>query len=258
LYENRVKQLYEQGKPSFGTFVVFPSPVAVEAMALAGLDFVVLDGYLASYNDETLESMIQAAYSHNVTPWVRVRNDPWAIMTTLDLGAQMITIPNVGSVAAARAAVSATFYPPKGDREMSRPMRMNMRNLTMPDYIDWAHNNVVLAGQIEGRDGIENYKDIVKVEGLDVIQTGRGDISLALGVPGQDLHPKVLEIEERIATAALEAGKQVSLKEPLTELGLERTLRWIEQGVLTMIIDSEYAVMLRDYHSVLDRFQSVS
>ena len=242
---NRVKQLYREGKPSFGTYVTVPSAAIVEVAALAGFDFVRLDAYHIHFNPETLENMVRTAYAHGVTPWVRCRNDPWVIMMTLDTGAQAITIPNVGSAEEARAAVRATFYPPKGEREMSRPLRM--RGMSASDYLAWTTEEVILSVQIEGRDGVENYKEIVRVEGVDCVQTGRGDLSLALGVPGEDFHPKVLEAEQRIVEAALEAGKQVSLLHSLTEDGIERTKRWMEQGVRIMTVDSEYRVLLREY-----------
>ena len=251
---NRVKQLYLAGKPSFGTYVTFPAPAAVEVAALAGFDFVRLDAYHINYNPETLENMIRTAYAHNMTPWVRCRNDPWVIMTILDMGTQAITIPNCGSAEAARAAVSAAYYPPKGEREMSRPLRF--RGLSAPDYLEWAHNQLIVSCQIEGTDGLANYREIVRVEGIDCIQTGRGDLSLALGVPGEDSHPKVLEAEKRIVEAALEAGKQVSLLQSLTEEGLEKARRWVEQGVRIMTVDSDYRVLLANYRAGLKKLQA--
>jgi 4-hydroxy-2-oxoheptanedioate aldolase len=248
---NRVRQRYLEGRPSFGTYITLPNPAAVEVAALAGLDFVRLDAYHVAYNEETLENMIRTAYAHGITPWVRVRNDPWVIMTTLDLGAQAITIPNTGTAEAARAAVAAAYYPPKGEREMGRPLRF--RNLSTADYLAWANREVIVSCQIEGRDGIENYQEIVRVEGVDVIQTGRGDLSLALGVPGEEFHPKVLDMEQRVVSAALEAGKEVSLLHPLTDDGLERTMRWMEQGVRILTIDSDYRVLMREYARALDR-----
>lgn len=250
---NRVKQLYREGKPSFGTYITLPSAAMVEVAALAGFDFVRMDAYHINYNPETLENMVRTAYAHNVTPWVRCQNDPWVIMMTLDTGAQAISIPNVGSAEAAGAAVQAAFYPPKGEREMSRPLRM--RGLSAKEYLDWSRDEVILSCQIEGRDGIDNYKEIVKVEGVDCIQTGRGDLSLALGVPGEDSHPRVLEVEERIVEAALEAGKQVSLLHSLTEDGIERTRHWIKQGVLVLTVDSEYRVLLREYGEGLKKLR---
>jgi 4-hydroxy-2-oxoheptanedioate aldolase len=251
---NRVKQLYRAGKSSFGTYVTFPTAAIVEVAALSGFDFVRFDPYHLHYNPETLENMARTAYAHNVTPWARCRNDPWTIMMTLDAGVQAISIPNTGSAAEARAAVAAAFYPPKGEREMSRPLRL--RGLSAPDYLEWAANELILSCQIEGRDGIDNYREIVKVEGVDCIQTGRGDLSLALGVPGEESHPKVLEAEERIVEAALEAGKQVSLLHSLTPEGIERTQYWIGKGVRILTVDSDYRVLMREYAAGLTQLRA--
>lgn len=242
---NRVKDLCSQGKVALGTYVTFPTTAVVEVAALAGFDFVRIDAYHTHFGPETLLSMVHTAYSHQLTPWLRCRNDPWEIMMTLDYGAQAISIPNVGTAEAARAAVTAAFYPPKGEREMSRPLRF--RGMSAPDYLDWVEQNVMVSCMIEGVEGLENYKEIAKVEGLDCIQTGKGDLSLALGVPGELFHPKVLEAEERVVAAALEAGKQVSLNHPLTDEGIERMQYWMENGVHIFTVDSEHRVLAREW-----------
>lgn len=253
---NRVKQLYSAGKPAFGTYVTYPAPAAVEVAALAGFDFVRIDAYHIAFDPETVQAMVHAAYAHGVTPWARCKNDPFTIMTMLDMGIQMLTIPNTSDAASARAAVRSAFYPPEGDREMSRPLRF--RAHSTDDYLEWVRENVVVSCQIEGREGLENYKEIVKVQGLGCIQTGRGDLSLALGVPGQQFHPKVLEAEERIVAAAMDAGKQVSLVYPLTEDGIARTLRWMEQGVRILTLESDYSVLLRAYTEGLQRIKQAA
>lgn len=252
---NRVKELYTAGKVAFGTYVTFPTAAAVEVAALSGFDFVRLDPYHLHYNPETLENMARAAYAHNVTTWARCKNDPWTIMMTLDAGVQIISIPNVGSAAEARAAVAAAFYPPKGAREMSRPLRM--RGLSATDYLDWARDEVLVSVQIEGADGVANYKEIVTTEGVDCVQTGRGDLSLALGVPGEEFHQKVLDAEARIVEAALAAGKQVSLLHPLTEDGLQRMEAWMKQGVRIMTVDSDYRVLIREYSEGLKKLRAM-
>jgi len=253
---NRVKQRYQARQPAFGTYVTLPTPAVVEVAALAGFDFVRLDAYHVAYNPETLENMIRAAYAHGVTPWVRCRNDPWVIMTTLDSGAQALTIPNVGTAEVARAAVRAIYYPPRGEREFARPLRF--RALSNADYLEWVNRQLILSCQIEGSDGLENYREIVRVEGVDCIQTGRGDISLALGLPGEELHPRVLEAAKRVVLAALEAGKEVSLLHSLTPDGIERTLRWIEQGVRILTLDNDSRVLQREYAAGLTKLRGIT
>ena len=250
---NKVRSLYEKGDYAYGAYVTFPTSAVVEVAALAGLDFVRLDAYHVAFNRETAQDMIRTAYAHDVTPWVRVRNDAWEIMMTLDLGAQVITIPNVGTAEEARSAVASTYHPPKGEREMSRPLRF--RAHSAQDYLEWVNANVLVSCQIEGTSGIENYEQIIKTDGVAIVQTGRGDLSLARGGPGAEFHPKVLEVEKRIVETALDHGKQVSLLHPMTEEGLERAREWKSRGVRILTFDSEYRVLMREYGQLLAGFR---
>jgi len=136
-----------------------------------------------------------------------------------------------------------------GEREMNRPLRF--RGLSAKDYLEWARDQVMLSCQIEGRDGLDNYKEIIAVDGVGCVQTGRGDLSLALGVPGDEFNPRVLEAEKRLVLTALEAGKQVSLVHPLTSEGIERMQQWKRQGVQIHTVDADFRVLLREYEAGL-------
>jgi 2-keto-3-deoxy-L-rhamnonate aldolase RhmA len=172
-------------------------------------------------------------------------------MTALDMGAQAISISNIGTVERAQQAVASTFYPPKGEREMARAHRY--RSMSGQEYRDFSANDVFLSVQVEGDEGIVNYKEIVKVEGLDCIQTGRNDISAALGIPGQEFDPRVIDMEDRIVGAALEAGKQVALTYPGTAEYDERIGRLIEMGVRIFSVDQDFSAMRRYYVQALSR-----
>ncbi|MFT2536452.1 aldolase/citrate lyase family protein, partial [Escherichia coli] len=66
---------------------------------------------------ESVLAQLQTAAAYPVTPVVRVPwNDPVLIKQVLDIGAQNIIVPMVGSAEEARAAVAATRYPPAGIR----------------------------------------------------------------------------------------------------------------------------------------------
>jgi 2-keto-3-deoxy-L-rhamnonate aldolase RhmA len=250
---NRVMALCRQGKPAFGAYVRIPAPDVVEALAQAGLDYVRMDNYHNRWNPDVLANMIRAAYDQGVTPWIRTRNDPWVLMTVLDMGAQAISISNMSSVEEAKKAVAGVFYPPRGEREAARANRF--RNESAKEYYEWSANEVLLSVQIEGTEGLQNYQEIVKVEGIGCIQTGRNDISLALGVPGEQFHPTVLEMEKRIVGAALDAGKQVSLVHPANDDGFERMARWIEQGVLIHTVETDLTALSTFYSRALTRLK---
>ena len=50
---------------------------------------------------------------------------------------------------------------------------------------------------MEGKEGLENLDDIVKVDGIDLIYLGLFDICQSVGLPGQVNHPDVLAEVER-------------------------------------------------------------
>jgi 2-keto-3-deoxy-L-rhamnonate aldolase RhmA len=126
------------------------------------------------------------------------------------------------------------------------------------EYRDFSANDVFLSVQVEGDEGIVNYKEIVKIEGVDCIQPGRNDISSALGMPGQQYHPKVLEMEDRIVDAAIEAGKQVALVYPAPEEHLERVSNLIQRGVRILTVDHDYSAMRRFYTNALGRLRPIA
>lgn len=228
-----------------GTYVTMASPQVVDVAALAGLDFVRIDGYHGAVGLESMDSLVRAAAASGLTPWVRCDNDPTTIMNVLDLGAEAVTVPNVDSAEAARAAVRAAYYPPRGSREMNRPLRS--RNLPPAEYFDWVDTNVLVAIQIEGLAGLESCEEIVRVDGVGCVQSGRGDLALALGVPGEDQHPSVLRAEERIVSAALEAGKEVSVLCGFDEDGIERAQTWIDKGVRIITLGSDWRALWHAY-----------
>jgi hypothetical protein len=62
---NRVRQAFKEGRPSFGVYVMSPSPKMVEMMGFAGIDFIRFD--LAEYpmDLETVHHMIRGACSRH-------------------------------------------------------------------------------------------------------------------------------------------------------------------------------------------------
>jgi 4-hydroxy-2-oxoheptanedioate aldolase len=172
---------------------------------------------------------------------VRVANDPVAILSVLEQGAMALTVPDVESAEMARAVVKASRYPPRGKREISRPTRM----IGEPNdaYFRWADEELVVSIQIESQAGLDQLDQIVAVDGLDMVQSGRQDLALSLGVPGQPSHPKVVAAEERIVEAAWRAGKWVSLHFPPAPDALERARAWAERGAQCITIGGDVQIL---------------
>jgi 4-hydroxy-2-oxoheptanedioate aldolase len=245
---NRLKAAAREGRTAWGVYVTQPAPALVELAARAGLDFVRIDAYHGPMSAETVDDLIRAAFASDVTPTVRVANDRLQILSVLESGAMAITVPDVESRETALGVVRAARYPPRGRREISRPVRMI--GVSAEAYFRWAEEELVVSVQIESNQGLAALDEIVTVDGLDMIQSGRQDLALALGVPGQPDHPKVLEAEERIVDAAHRAGKWVSIHFPPAPESIDRARRWALRGIECVTIGGDVQIL---FHALRER-----
>ena len=94
--------------------------------------------------------MIRAAYDQGVTPWIRTRNDPWVLMTVLDMGAKAISISNMSSVEEAKRAVAGLL--PADRRARGRPPEP-FRYVPASEYLRLVRQRGVPLGPDRGQRG---------------------------------------------------------------------------------------------------------
>ena len=180
---------------ALGTFVIeCPVPATLNAFALAGFDFVVLDMEHSTVDFSRLELLIAAGHASGLAMLVR----PWGedvglIGKLLDMGANGIMAPHVDSPERARAIVEQARFAPQGNRglcplskydALSEPLRM-------------LDDSTYVVIQIEGRKAIERIAEIAAVSGIDAVFVGPYDLAMSLGVvPGS---AQVFAAAERMA-----------------------------------------------------------
>ncbi len=210
--KNPMKQAIQNGQTALGIYLSIPSPMMVEFAGYAGFDFVRIDVSHGAYDLPTIINMIRAAEASGVTPTFRVGNDPHLIVNILEAGAMGLFIPDVFTYEKARAVVDAVRFAPAGERGTFSAARVSRYGeVGGADYSKWSNEEILLGVQIERKEAADHLEEILGLEGIDLIGSGRGDLANALGLPGQKNHPAVLELEERIFTAARKRGKFVSV-----------------------------------------------
>jgi len=101
------------------------------------------------------------------------------IKRVLDIGVDGIVVPTLESAAEAKAIVAATRYRPQGGNRgvgypESRAAHWGLKELEYPrEYLD----QLIVAAIVETKKGVENIKDILAVDGLDMLITGPGDLA---------------------------------------------------------------------------------
>jgi 2-keto-3-deoxy-L-rhamnonate aldolase RhmA len=192
-----------------GTWVMSASPIVAEAVGMAGFDWGVLDMEHTPLDLMELVHLLQAVGNTKMVPVVRVPwNNPVTVKRVLDAGAHTLLFPFVQDAEEAAAAVASTRYPPEGTRGMAGMSRAS-RFGTVPDYFKAANQTVGVIAQIETPRAAAALERIAAVPGVDGLFVGPGDLSGAMGLPGQLTHPDVMALMADCAQRAQKLGKPI-------------------------------------------------
>ncbi|HUG21108.1 HpcH/HpaI aldolase family protein [Piscinibacter sp.] len=192
-----------------GTWIMSASPIVAEAVGHAGFEWGVLDMEHTPLDMMEIVHMLQALSATRLVPVVRVPwNDTVGIKRVLDAGATTLLVPFVQSADEAAHAVAATRYPPQGRRGMAGMSRASKFGTT-PNYLTSANEHVGLIVQLETPHAIERLEQIARVDGVDALFIGPGDLSATMGHVGQLLHPEVVALTTHAVQRAKTLGKPI-------------------------------------------------
>ena len=252
--ENKLRTAIQNDTAAIGIMAEIESVAIVELAAAAGMDFVRFDLCHNHMDMAELEKCVITAERHEITPIVRISVDHPDIERMIEMGVMGFVFPDMDSAEKAREAVRRVKFAPLGDRGLfSAARQTGYGAVPAPDYIEWANENITIGVQIESKEAISNLDEILKIEGIDLIHSGRGDLSNSLGVPGQKNHPIVDAAEREIFAKAIAAGKaaapQISFTDPdlpaVIEDLINRGARQISLGIDTAIIKKAFVDLMK-------------
>ena len=146
---NAFKHAIAEGRSQIGLWCTLSHHYALELVAGAGFDWLLIDTEHSPNDLESLVPQLQAVAPYASTPIVRVPwNDMVTIKRVLDIGAQTLLLPYVQNVDEAKAAVAATRYPPAGIRGVAGTTRAT-RFGRVRDYAKKAADEICLLLQVE-------------------------------------------------------------------------------------------------------------
>jgi 4-hydroxy-2-oxoheptanedioate aldolase len=251
---NQVKRRMADGQPVFGVVHTLAHPATAELLGMAGCDFVLIDGEHGQGDHQVHLGCLQGVSATEAHSIVRLAShDRNEIKRILDLGAEGLMIPNVGTADQAREVVSACRYPPRGVRGYAASgVRASSYGVQAERYLREVEDELLICVMIETAEGVRNAADIASVEGVDVIQVGANDLSYDLGVPEQLGHPTLIEAIAKVEAAALAGGKALG-GAPTPDRGvralIERGYRLITVGRDASILAAGMAQKLREARS---------
>jgi 2-keto-3-deoxy-L-rhamnonate aldolase RhmA len=206
-----MKERLAAGETLLGAFSNLGSPLAVEALGVAGFDWVVLDLEHGGGHEADLVGQLHGAAAGGLHALVRVESLERARAgRALDLGADGVMFPRVDGRDDARSAISALRYPPAGTRGVATYNRACAFG-TRPQAIDEAAGRVLGVVQIESPAAVAAADEIAATDGVDVLFIGPGDLSHAMGIRGAFGDPAFRAAVTRVIAAAEGAGKAAGI-----------------------------------------------
>jgi 4-hydroxy-2-oxoheptanedioate aldolase len=179
------------------------SPNIPQLYQAAGFDFCIIDCEHGPFDLTMLAAMIAAGHGLAIDVLVRVPDLSRSFsLKVLDMGARGLVFPMMSNPDMVREAVSLAKYPPIGDRGLSITRAHSCYCIAdLPEYHRKTNAGTLVFAQIESSEGLINCAEMATVEGLTGLLLGPGDLSMDLGIPGQNDHPKITSAAERIASA---------------------------------------------------------
>lgn len=212
----------------FGTFAKTSDPLLIQALGLAGFNFVILDNEHGPNSTRDLLPLILAAENAGLYPIVRVsRLDALEIQRTLDLGVAGIQVPQVNTREDAMNVVRYSKFHPLGARGMCTFVRPG--GFSLKDKHDYfrEQNQLTTVIHIEGLEGLNNLESILEVDGIDVIFIGPNDLSQSMGIPGQVDHPDLVSAIGGLVDQCRQRNKHIGIFADT----LEKARQYREMGI---------------------------
>ena len=251
---NAFKHALAAKRRQVGLWSSLCSNIAAEIISDSGFDWILLDTEHSPNELPGLLSQLQALAGGTATPIVRPAfNDTVLIKRILDIGAQSLLVPYVQDAEAARRAVAATRYPPKGVRGVTASGRAS-RYGRVAGYLKRADAEICVLVQVETPTALDQLEAIAAVDGVDGVFIGPADLAASLGHIGNPQHPEVQEAIEDAARRLKKAGKPGGI---LT-FSEEEAQRYIGWGYSFIAVGSDLGLLSRGADALAAKFTSGS
>ncbi|MDN8599421.1 2-keto-3-deoxy-L-rhamnonate aldolase [Citrobacter sp. S2-9] len=239
LLSNPFKEGLRKGEVQIGLWLSSTSSYIAEIAATSGYDWLLIDGEHAPNTVQDLYHQLQAVAPYASQPVIRpVEGSKSLIKQMLDIGTQTLLIPMVDTAEQARQVVSATRYPPLGERGVGASVARAARWGRIENYMAQANESLCLLVQVESKTALENLDAILDVDGIDGVFIGPADLSASLGYPDNAGHPEVQSIIEASIRRIRAAGKAagfLAVDPAMAQKCLQWGANFVAVGVDTML-----------------------
>lgn len=248
LQKNQLLAAIDQGRIPLGIQSFSGSPMLIEAMAAAGIDFVMLDTEHTPLSGTELGHLIRTAESAGIEPYVRIaENTDKEVRWALDLGARGLFLAGMETPEQMETMLQSANHPPYGHRGSCPATRITGMGWNgFGEYAQWARENVLMIPLLETPLGVANADAICAMEGVKVVCFGAGDYGQAVGAGvGAGMSSElVVQGFDKVLAAALAHGVHM-IGFPYPYPTQEAAQQLVDKGVAIMTLSAD-TMIFRD------------
>jgi 4-hydroxy-2-oxoheptanedioate aldolase len=247
LAPNTFKRRLAKGEKQPGLWLTLESTNATEVLAGAGFDWLLLDMEHTTIDYSQVADHLRAARGGSAELAVRIPwNEPIAVKRLLDAGVRTLMFPCVQSAAEARAAVTATRYPPEGIRGVSGNMRANAY-ARIKNYGAKYRDEQCIIVQLESIKAIAAIEEIAAVDGVDALFVGPNDLAASMGLFGQPGAAEVKVVIDESVARINATGKASGI----LNFNIEEARALFASGFSFIAVASDTSILARRSEAIL-------
>ncbi len=241
---NPARRRLEAGEAAIGIGLRQARTVDIApAMATAGYDWLFIDLEHGTMDLDMAMQISIAANGAGITPLVRVPAGQYSMATrALDGGAMGIVIPHIDTAAEAREMVAKLRYPPQGKRSVAGAMaQIAFASRPIGEASAEINRSLLLVAMLETPTAIANAETIAAVPGIDCLLIGTNDLTMELGIPGQQMHGDVVKAYQTAAAACRKHGKWLGTGGVSSEEGIAK---YMAMGARLVHVGSDFGLLM--------------
>lgn len=239
--QNTLKAALAAKTVQHGIWMNLVSPIAAEALAGVGFDWLLIDGEHGPNDIPTILQQVQAIGSRTSVVVRPPVGEVRIVKQLLDLGVQTLLIPMIESAEHAAQMVKAMLYPPHGNRGVGASVARASDYGRITDYIATANDQTCLILQIESRAGLAALPEILKLDGVDGVFIGPADLAADMGYPGNMNAPEVQQTIDATLKTIMASGKSAGI---LT-FDAKTAARYQAMGVTFLGVGGDVAILTK-------------
>lgn len=240
-----LREQFVAGQKPLGTFLNQFGGAAIEIIASAGFDYLIIDAEHGLYDVNTIADLLRTADSAGIHALVRIPEPTreW-ILRALDAGAAGLVVPNIRTIDEVQTLLRYAKYPPAGERGYAPVRAARYGTAGTADAIQKEANaNTLLFPQCETKEALTIIDEILQLDGIDGVFVGPYDLSSAMGIIGQFSHPDLISAIDTIRERC-EASRKFSLIFAPDATGAQA---YYEKGYESVAVGLDYGVLLEGY-----------